>query len=206
MRSTFTNAYTLGLALVLTLSLFACQTTPAAHAADQDQKIEFQIDGNKKTADPAPIITSAYTGAHFMLSYMSGKEDMQLTISAYMQDLKTGSFQVYDCNSASECNETMPDNNQIAMYGPYPKDPMPPLDLFKIAYTAPKLGLKPLTLTITSITDEQQAGNPYKTKRVIGKFTGDLAAVEQDHGGYEYHIVGKTTHIDGSFTMLCSIR
>ena len=197
------------LSLLLALSLLSCKdsTTKGNQSSDDTaQKMELVIDGNKKTGDPTPVISSAFTSSHLVLGYLSDKEDIQVSISAYMQDLKIGSYQVYDCKSASECNENVPDNNQIAMYGPYPKDPMPPLNLFRIAYYAPQLGLKPLTLIITSVTDEQQAGNPFKTKRIKGQFSGTLANVEQEQGGYNYHIVGKTTQINGDFNVLCSLR
>lgn len=173
-------------------------------ARDNAQKFELLVDGNKKSADPEPVITAAFSQAHLMLGYMSEKEDVQFTISAYLQDLKPGIYQVYDCKSASECGEAMPDNNQIAMYGPFPKDPMPALNLFRIAYYAPDLGLKPLTLTITAVTDETQAGNPRVKKRVEGKFSSTMANVEQVPGGSAYHIVGKTTQVEGSFSLLCS--
>lgn len=197
------------LSLLLALSLLSCKG-PASEenrsGEEVGQKIELMIDGNKRSLDPAPIITAGYAEAHFMLGYLSDKDDLQFTITAYAQDLKTGSYQVYDCKSASECNENVPDNNQSAFYGPYPKDPMPPTNLFRVAYYAPKLGLKPLTLVITSVTDEQQAGNPIKTKRVKGKFSGILANVEQQPGGYDYYIAGKTSQVEGSFDVFCSIR
>lgn len=94
----------------------------------------------------------------------------------------------------------------MAQFGPYPKDPMPQLNLFRTAYNAPKLGLQPLTLIITSVTDEQQKGNPFKTKRIEGQFSGSLAYIEQQQGGYDWHVVGKTTQINGNFNVLCSIR
>ena len=197
------------LLLLLTLFLLSCNelTTKEDRSGDDAaQIIELVIDGNKKTVDPAPVISSAYTSSHLVIGYLSDKDDIQFSISAYMQDLKNGSYQVYDCKSASECNEKAPDNNQIALFGPYPKDPMPPLNLFRTAYNAPQLGLKPLTLVITSVTDEQQAGNPLKTKRLKGQFSGILAYVEQQQGGYDWHVVGKTTQINGNFNVLCSIR
>ena len=197
------------LLLLLALSLLSCKestTKGDLSGGDVAQKLELMVDGNKKTVDPTLVILSTYTSSHCMLSYFSDKDDIQFSISAYMQDLKIGSYQVYDCKSASECNEKVPDNNQIATYGPYPKDPMPSIHLFRTAYYAPKLGLTPLTLVITSITDEQQAGNPFKTKRIKGQFSGSLADVEQQQGGYDWHIVGKTTRIDGNFDMFCSIR
>ncbi|THU38286.1 hypothetical protein FAM09_16555 [Niastella caeni] len=194
--------------LLLTLSFLSCkESTTKENRSNGDQKIELMADGIKKTLDPAPLITTAYTNSHFMLSYLSEKDDIQFTISAYMQDLKPGSYQVYDCKSASECDdEKVPDNNQIALYGPYPKNPPPPVNLSRVAYYAPRLGLKPLTLVITSITDEQQLGNPFKTKRIKGQFNGSLAHVERQQGGYDYYVVGKTTPIDGNFEMFCTIH
>ena len=38
------------------------------------------------------------------------------------------------------------------------------------------------------------------------KFSGILAYVEQQAGGYNWHIAGKTTQIKGSFSLLCSMR
>jgi hypothetical protein len=82
---------------------------------------------------------------------------------------------------------------------------MPSVDLSRTAYDAAELGLEPLTLTITSVTDEQQSGVPFKTKRIKGQFNGVLAYVEkQDNSSWK--IVGKTTKIDGKFDMYCGIR
>ena len=197
------------LSLLLILSLLSCggaTTKENQSTEDIAQKLELVIDGNKKTADPAPVISSAYTSAHLMLGYLSDKEDIQFSLSAYMQDLKIGTYQVYQCESVSVCDENAPDNNQIALFGPYPKAPLPPLNLSRTAYNAPKLGLSPLTLTVTSVKDEQQKGNPFKTKRVEGHFSGSLAYVEQEQGGYEWHVVGKTTQVNGNFNVFCSIR
>ncbi|MBS1659644.1 MAG: hypothetical protein JST68_01195 [Bacteroidetes bacterium] len=194
--------------LLFVLSLLNCKgpgTKDGSSNGGTTQKFELIVDGNKKNADPGSIISCGYTGAHLVTGYLSEKEDVQLSLSSYMQDLKPGTYQVYDCKSASECNETMPDNNQVAQYGPYPKDPMPALSLFRTAFNAPKLGLKPLTLTITSITDEQMEGSPLMTKRVEGQFSGSMAHVEQEKGGYEWHVVAKT-QVEGSFSVFCSIR
>lgn len=196
------------LTLLLVLSQLSCQEAASKDnppTGNSTQNIELIIDGTKKTADPAAVISAAFTSAHFMLGYLSDKDDLQFSVSAFMQDVKPGTYQVYDCKSAGECDDKMPDNNQIAMFGPYPKDPMPALNLFRTAYYAPTLGLQPLTLTITSVTDEQQEGNPFKTKRITGKFSGNLADVEQQQGGYDWHVV-KTSQLNGSFNVLCSMR
>lgn len=170
------------------------------------QQMELVIDGNKKTTDDAALITPGFTGQHFTLSYLSEKEDVQFSISSYMQELRPGSYEVYECKAGGECDDKFPDNNQIALFGPYPKDPMPAMNLFRTAYYAPKLGLNPLTLIITSVKDEQQAGNPFKTKRVEGRFSSMMAYAEQEKGGYEWHVVGKETKVEGSFNVLCSMR
>lgn len=204
MKKIFNNP----LSLLLTLSLLSCKestTKGNQSGGDFDQKLELVVDGNKKTLDPTPVISSAYTSSRLLLSYFSEKEDIQFGIIAYVQDLKIGSYQVYDCKSASECDEKVPDNNQTALFGPYPKAPAPPFNLFRTAYYAPTLGLKPLTLVITSVTDEQQEGNPSKTKRIKGQFSSTMAYVEQQPGGYDWHVV-KTTRVDGNFDMFCSIK
>ncbi len=196
------------LLLLLTLSLFSCTgPTPKADQSGSDtaQKMALEIDGNNKTTDPAPLISPAFSSAHFMLGYLSEKDDIQFTLSTYMQDLKPGTYQVYECTSAAECDDKVPDNNQIALFGPYPKDPMPPINLSRTAYHAPKLGLTPLMLVITSVADEQQAGNPFKTKRVKGQFSGTLACVERQQDN-NWLIVGKTTQVNGTFDVLCSMR
>lgn len=197
------------LSLLFVLSIFSCKgpaTKDDPSKGDTTQKITLLVDGHPKTTDPAPIISCGYTGAHLVLGYLSDKDDIQLSISAYMADLKGGSYQVYECTSAAECNEQVPDNNQIVLFGPYPKDPMPPMNLFRTGYFAPSLGLNPLTFVVTSITDEQQQGNPFKTKRIKGQFSGSLAYIEKQQGSDDWHIVGKTTRINGSFDVFCSIR
>jgi len=197
--------------LVLILSTLSCKGPTAkgngnGSASDLTQKITLLVDGTKRTTDPEPVISSSFTSTYFLLGYLSDKDDIQFSLTAYMQDLKIGSYQVYECISVPECTGPVPENIQKALFGPYPKDPMPALNLFRSAYNAPSLGLKPLTLVISSVTDEQQAGNPFKTKRIKGKFNGSLAYVEQQQGGYEHHIVGKTTQIDGEFDVICSMR
>jgi len=194
--------------LLLTLLLLDCKgpvSKDDGSGTDAAQKMEILVDGSKKTLDTEPILSSAYTGAHLILGYLSDKDDFQCTISAYMPVLNIGSYQVYDCLSNPECDENVPDNNQEAMLGPYPKDQVTP-SLFRTAYYAPKLGLKPLTLIVTSIAEEQQAGNPFKTRRIKGKFSGTLAYVERQPSDNDLYIVGKTTRVDGTFDLLCSMR
>ena len=56
---------------------------------------------------------------------------------------------------------------------------MVPVNLLRTAYNAPELGLKPLTLIISSVTDEQQAGVPFTNKRVKGQFNSLMAYVKK---------------------------
>jgi hypothetical protein len=196
------------LLLLLVLSQVSCKESASKekrYAGDNTQRIELKIDGNKRPLDPTAIISSTHTNAHLMLLALSEKDDIQLGISAYMQELKIGSYQVYDCKAAGECDDKMPDNNQFAIYGPGVKNQVPSVSLSRTAYYAPKLGLKPLTLVISSIADEKQAGNPFMTKRIKGQFSGNLAYAERQKGGYDWFVV-KTTQVDGSFDLLCNIR
>jgi hypothetical protein len=81
------------LSLLLTLSLLSCkESTTKENRSNGDitQKIELVIDGNKKTADPTPVISSAYTGFHLVLGYLGDKDDISFSMSSYMQDLKIG--------------------------------------------------------------------------------------------------------------------
>jgi hypothetical protein len=204
MKKTLTRS----LLLLLILSQLGCKDVTSkanSDAGDNTQKVELTVDGVKKPLDPTTLISSTHTNSHLMLTAMSEKDDIQFGISAYMQELKVGSYEVYDCKSASECGDQKPDNNQLAMYGPYPKNPMPPVSMYRVAYYAPKLALKPLTLVITSIADEQQPGNPFKTKRIKGHFSGNLAYVEQQKGGYHWFVV-KTSQVEGSFNVLSNQR
>jgi hypothetical protein len=182
-----------------------------AQAGSSVQEFELIIDGVKKSLDKTPLIVpiAVYGKSIFNLSYLSEKDDIQFNIKAYIPELKTGSIQVYDDASAvSEYNENMPDAHyQTAFLAPYPKNPMPPISLSRAAYFAPKLGLKPLTLNITSITDERMEGDVYPSsgsKRIKGTFSGVLAYVERQEGGYEYHVV-KTTQVEGIFDVFCRV-
>ena len=141
---------------------------------------------------------------HLGFAILSEKNDLQFQFTAFLTDLKPGTYTVWDCKSASSCTQEEDDKNQSAGLAPYPKDPMPPLNLSRTAYNAPDLGLQPLTLTIASVTDDQQEGMPYKTKRVKGHYSGVLAYVEKGDAGWK--IVGNTTKVDGSFDMYCGIR
>ena len=121
-----------------------------------------------------------------------------------MPELKPGAYQVWDCYGDSDCTKEEDDMNQSTVVGPYPSVPMAPLNEFRTAYKSTNLGLKPLTLTITSVTDEQRAGVIFKTKRVKGHLSGTLAYVEK-LPNRSWKIVGKTTTIDGKFDMFCSV-
>ena len=199
---------------LLTCSLFSCgqsgvntniPTKVISYNQDFTQTVEITIDDKKYNLSQDDIFTMSFIGEkHLVFGFLSEKNDIQLTVSAFVTALKPGTYQVYKCREASNCTQEMDDQNQEILFGPYPKYPTPPVNLYRIAYNAPEAGLKPLTLTITSVTDEQQSGVALKTKRIKGQFDGILAYVEKQDT--EWKIVGKVTKIKGSFDMFCTIR
>jgi hypothetical protein len=151
------------------------------------------------------VLTMNYVGnQHLQLAVMSEKEDLQLTMVCYMTELKAGAYQVYSCKGPSECPDEKAAQQQDVLLGPYPKDPMPPVSMFRIAYQAAALGLQPLSLVITSVIDAEQPGSPWKTRRVKGHFEGKLADVEKKD--IDWQIIGKPTQLSGEMDMYCSIR
>lgn len=193
--------------LLLTCYLFGCgQSHETSKGTVSKQIVEISVDNKKYNITTDAISTINYVGGtHLGFVILDEKNDISFVISAFMTDLKSGTFQVCDCKSASTCTREEDDNNQTALFSPYPRIPMPPQNLSRTAYNAPELGLKPLTLKISSVTDEQQVGNPFKTKRLKGQFSSVMAYVEKQQDG-NWKIIGKTTNIEGKFDMYCSIR
>jgi hypothetical protein len=180
------------------------QTTSDAGTENPD-KVTLAIDGKNYTMGKDAVLSLHYVGQEYLiLSVMSEKEDLQLAITCLMKELKAGTYQVYACKDPSECPDGMDTQQQDVLFGPYIKDPMPPVSTSRTSYLAPKLGLQPLSLVITSVTDDQQAGNPWKTRRVKGHFEGKLAYVERKDA--DWQIIGKPTQLSGEMDMYCSIR
>lgn len=192
--------------LLLTCCLSGCgQSNVTSQDIANNQTVEISVDNKKYNISTDDIFSSSYVGqTHLVFAVLSEKNDITFKFSAFMSDLKPGTFQVWDCKSASTCTQEEDDKNQNSIFGPYPKIPMVPVNLSRTAYNAPKLGLKPLTLIISSVTDEQQVGN-LKTKRIKGQFNGILAYVERQQDR-SWKIIGKTTNIEGKFDMFCNIR
>jgi hypothetical protein len=153
------------------------------------------------------VLLKTQIGCHILLLHAPMQGFVHLIIpfigKAHVLLLNTGRYQFG--KKIISGYESEKSDTSILRHANKPMPRWPSIHLFRTAYYAPKLGLKPLTLVITSITDEQQAGNPFKTKRIKGQFSGSLADVEQQPGGYDWHVV-KTTQIDGNFDMFCSIR
>jgi len=169
------------------------------------QTLELTVDGIKHTFGQNDILLMSHVGQEGLtLSAMSEKKNIQFSFFVYAGDLKPGTYKVYNCKGPSICEKDLAHENEDVIYGPYPKDPMPPLSSYRIAYNAPSLGLAPLDLVITSVSDEQQQGNPWKTKRVKGEFGGTLANVEKQD--QNWHIEGATTKVAGKFDLYCTIR
>ena len=168
-------------------------------------RITLTIDGKKYTMGEDAVLSLNYVGGqHLTLAVMSEKEDMQLSIVCFMKELKAGTYSVYSCKGPGECTDAMDSQLQDVLFGPYPKNPMPPVSTSRTAYQAAALGLQPLSLEITSVTDDQQPGSPWKTRRVKGHFEGKLAYVERKDA--DWQIIGKPTQVAGEMDMYCMIR
>ena len=179
-------------------------TTQAAPSGSS-QSLELIVDGNKKLLTDDDILSMSLTEQKFFsISAMSEKQDLQFAITAFVPDLQPGSYSIYACKEATTCDAENEAKKQSVLYGPFPKDPMPDNNKFRFAYSAAALGLQPLTLIIASVTDEAQAGLPYKTKRVIGSVSGSLAFLQKE--GYDWKVVGEKTTVEGKFSMYCIIR
>ena len=193
--------------LLLSFSLFGCgQSNVTSQDIAGNQTVEISVDNKKYNLSAEDVFSMSYVGqTHLGFVILSEKNDISFMFSAFMTELKPGTFQVWVCKSASSCTQEEDGMNQSSIFAPYPKTPMAPLNLSRVAYNSPELGLRPLTLIISSVTDEQQAGVPFKTKRVIGQFSGVMAYVEKQQDN-NWKIIGKTTNIEGKFDMFCTIR
>ncbi len=173
------------------------------------QKFEFRADEKTITIEQADVVSMTYMAPTLMCSASGEKKDFQFLFQVYTSGLKPGTYMIYDCTNQtpSVCIKDADEHGkQEAFFGPHVKTPMPPNSAFRFAYNAPSLGLSPMSLTITSVTDEQQPGNPWSTKRLKGVFKGTLAYIEDQGEGKGWHIAGKTTVIEGSFDLFCNIR
>jgi hypothetical protein len=190
---------------ILSSLLLACgSTSDNGNDNPQQQSLHISVDEKPYTFSSADIITLNYvSNTHLVFSALSEKQNLSFSFSAYLTELKPGTFHVYTCHTPSECSSVESDQNQHVILAPYPTNPLPPVQLSRMAYNAPSLSLLPLTLTITSVTKEQQPGVPYSTNRVKGTFSGILAYGEvQDNG--TWIIVGKSTSLEGTFDLLCA--
>jgi hypothetical protein len=168
-------------------------------------KVTLTVDGKKYTMGDDAVLSMNYVGQeHLQLAVMSEKEDLQLSMVCFMKELKAGSYQVCSCKGPSECPDGIDAQQQDVLFAPYPKNPMPPVSTSRIAYQSAALGLQPLSLVITSVTDTKLPGSPWKTKRVQGHFEGKLAYVERKDS--DWQIIGKPTQLSGEMDMYCSIR
>lgn len=195
------------LSFLLLTCLFGCgQSTVTSQDIANNQMVEMNVNDKKYMLSAEDIFSMSYVRKTYLeFSLLSEKKDLSFMFLAYMTELKPGTFQVWDCKSASSCSQEEDDMNQSVIFAPYPKTPMDPLNLSRIAYNTTELGLKPLTLTISSVTEEQQAGMPFKTKRVKGQFTGTMAYIEKQQDN-SWKIIGETTNIAGKFDVFCSLR
>ena len=199
----------LPLVLSVTLGCSAAGNKPATTAGitpASNQFVEITVDGKKMQVSDESVISFTFIMDHLLgVAIMSEGNDFQFAITSWMAELKPGTYQVFDCKGPSECDQEAESHGELAMYAPYPKDPPRPFSETRIAYRSAPLGLSPLSLVITEVKDEQQAGNPWRTKRVVGTFKGTMAYVEKDDA-WQWHVIGNTTRVEGKFSVFCSIR
>jgi len=148
-------------------------------------------------------IATSYEAAQgtFSFAILSEKENLQFAMTAYMQTLTTGSYQVFTCRGPSECDQAESVKNQGVLLAPYPSDIPLAENTTKRAYNGG--GYQPLQLTISAITDEQQPGVPWKTKRVTGTMSGNLVYMYQS--SYEWHAMGQPIKLEGKFDVFCKL-
>jgi hypothetical protein len=199
------------LAFILQINLASCQKTgqtPTGYI----QKISFKLDNvpvplsATVTNKGDDIYTSNFVKQNekFGISIMSERNDFKFAFAAQMTELKVGTYQVFKCIAASECDETESKWNQYVGISPYPKkDGTLDESKIKLGHKIPKLGLSPITLTITKITEEQPLGSGFKTKKVYGVFSGNLANVASKD--YNWSVVGPTTKIECEFELYCTV-
>jgi hypothetical protein len=208
-----TNIKILFLSIVLSINLASCQKNSSEIQNGLLQKVDLKFDNRviplsaTSTNKGDDLYSSSFVKSpnnKFSISIISEKNDFQLALITYMEELKIGTYQVYKCGGLSDCDKNQELKNQEAGIVPYPKkDGSFDANLAKIAYNAPKKGLSPMVLTITEITDRNQLGSPYPTKRVKGKFNGSVAAVTNINGTIE--ILGSPTKIDAEFDLVCIV-
>ena len=195
--------------LLLIFLVFGCKNiNSSAQDLYANQTIQYIVDDKEfvvSMADEDLCLMNYTKKSNLVFTIGSIKKDINFTISAFIENLKPGTYQIWDCKIDSKCTQAEEKKNQSAVFTPFPKSTLTPISSLRMSYKIPELGLKPMILTITSITDEQQNGVPYKTKRVKGLFNGVMANVTSQENG-KLQIVGKTTNIEGEFNMFCGIR
>jgi len=199
----------IGLLLAITISAIHCGQGHAKTTADPNtaktDKVTLTIDGKKHMMGEDAVLSLHYVGQqHLELGVISEKEHLQLTVVCFTKELKEATYQVYSCKGPSDCPDEVDAQLQDVLLAPYPIDPVSSVSTARFAYRAASLGLQPLSFVITSVTDDQLAGTPWKTKRVKGHFEGTLAYV--DRKGNDWQIIGQPTQLSGEMDMYCSIR
>ncbi|WP_207534840.1 hypothetical protein [Desertivirga arenae] len=171
------------------------------------QSFEIKIDG--KLIKMQPDVPT--DGTVVLSSFVQGSERNSLAITAthksedfqfgidlrQIPNLIPGKYPVFKCYEAgTECE----DNYQSALIGRFPSSEAALLS-GKLAYQAPKLGLKPLMLTISEVNDAYWEGVG-KVKKIKGTFEGTLARLERKG---EVTIIAESTKVEGSFDLYCLI-
>lgn len=153
--------------------------------------------------EPDDVIISTFHDGSFSFSVTSQRQDLQFSFTANLGTLTKGlTAKAYTCHRPSACIDEEDVRGHSVVLGKFPDGKAPALSETRSAYKAPDLGLAPLNITITDVTDEQMPG-ARKTKLVKGTFNGVLAYVEQDKTNRWY--VKATTKVEGDFYLYCQI-
>jgi hypothetical protein len=189
---------------ILLALVVACKTdTKEPEPAVDVQTFKITADGKSSQLNiTEDVIVSSYGSPTLSLSAMSEKNDLSFTVLAHVPALEKGAYKAYSCALPYECGPTERANEGQALYQPYPDGSLD-VTTTRTAYLAPSLNLQPLIVSIKEVKNEQQAGNPRKTKFVTGSFSGTLAYVEQQPDN-TWKVV-KTTSVSGDFKLYCSL-
>jgi hypothetical protein len=158
-----------------------------------NQVVEFTVDGKKnfiKHSSGKPI--ASYNQGKFYFTIEDDTDEMTFHFSGHIAKLQAGSYQIYNCTGTEDCSEEKLAKNETVLFDSSNVD-----EPVKSAYNLPALGLKPLNLEITSVSDG--AEDTYnKTKIIKGHFDVEVASVMPGPA-----TVGKSTKISANFEVEC---
>ncbi|WP_207420192.1 hypothetical protein [Desertivirga brevis] len=195
---------------LVTSTLFSCQSNKDEETTTlHTQSFEIKIDGKvikmapDKPTDGTVVLSAFVQGSErnsLSISATHKLEDFQFGIDLrQIPSLVPGVYPVFKCHEAgAECE----DDYQSALIGRFPSSQEALLS-GKLAYQSPKLGLKPLMLTISNVEDAYWEGVG-KVKKIKGSFEGTLARLERNANNVT--TIAEATKVEGSFDLYCLVQ